>query len=141
MTIRELSGDVNLTKAQIDETQIIVTTPEKCWSQGFMMYHVAFEGIKRLKSWGLGHTATDFGFLGHSLKGGTSSHERLVTSVGEHRTAHQSMFPRRGSEWKGHQCHVNLPGAYTQLVRLVIIDESDPELNKIQIEFAVRRNC
>jgi len=27
--IRELSGDVNLTKAQIDETQIIVTTPEK----------------------------------------------------------------------------------------------------------------
>lgn len=29
VTIRELSGDVNLTKAQIDETQIIVTTPEK----------------------------------------------------------------------------------------------------------------
>jgi len=27
--VRELSGDVNLTKAQIDETQIIVTTPEK----------------------------------------------------------------------------------------------------------------
>eukprot|EP00429_Kryptoperidinium_foliaceum_P049989 CAMPEP_0176116146 /NCGR_PEP_ID=MMETSP0120_2-20121206/58331_1 /TAXON_ID=160619 /ORGANISM="Kryptoperidinium foliaceum, Strain CCMP 1326" /LENGTH=2173 /DNA_ID=CAMNT_0017450395 /DNA_START=42 /DNA_END=6563 /DNA_ORIENTATION=+ len=27
--IRELSGDVNLTKAEIDETQIIVTTPEK----------------------------------------------------------------------------------------------------------------
>ena len=35
VTIRELSGDVNLTKAQIDETQIIVTTPEKCLSQGF----------------------------------------------------------------------------------------------------------
>ena len=100
MTIRELSGDVNLTKAQIDETQIIVTTPEKCWSQGFAdlniwyhVDHVVFElGIKRLKSWGLGHTGTDFGFLGHSLKGGTSSHERLVTSVGEHRTAHQSSF-------------------------------------------------
>lgn len=44
--------------------------------------------------------------------------------------------PRRGSEWRGHQCHVNLPGAYTQLVRLVIIDESDPELNKIQIVFS-----
>ena len=29
VTIRELSGDVNLTKSQIDETQIIVTTPEK----------------------------------------------------------------------------------------------------------------
>jgi pre-mRNA-splicing helicase BRR2 len=29
ITVRELSGDVNLTKAQIDETQIIVTTPEK----------------------------------------------------------------------------------------------------------------
>jgi pre-mRNA-splicing helicase BRR2 len=29
VVIRELSGDVNLTKAQIDETQIIVTTPEK----------------------------------------------------------------------------------------------------------------
>lgn len=29
VTIRELSGDVNLTKAQVDETQIIVTTPEK----------------------------------------------------------------------------------------------------------------
>ena len=28
-----------------------------------------------------------------------------------------------------------MPGAYTQLVRLVIIDESDPEL-KIRIEFA-----
>mmetsp|Transcript_75394 Transcript_75394/g.157134 ORF Transcript_75394/g.157134 Transcript_75394/m.157134 type:complete len:2169 (-) Transcript_75394:248-6754(-) len=29
MIVRELSGDVNLTKAQIDETQLIVTTPEK----------------------------------------------------------------------------------------------------------------
>lgn len=29
VVVRELSGDVNLTKAQIDETQIIVTTPEK----------------------------------------------------------------------------------------------------------------
>jgi len=27
--VRELSGDVNLTKAQINETQVIVTTPEK----------------------------------------------------------------------------------------------------------------
>jgi pre-mRNA-splicing helicase BRR2 len=29
VTVRELSGDQNLTKQQIDETQIIVTTPEK----------------------------------------------------------------------------------------------------------------
>jgi pre-mRNA-splicing helicase BRR2 len=29
ITVRELTGDVHLTKAQIDETQIIVTTPEK----------------------------------------------------------------------------------------------------------------
>mmetsp|Transcript_16957 Transcript_16957/g.39591 ORF Transcript_16957/g.39591 Transcript_16957/m.39591 type:complete len:2174 (-) Transcript_16957:228-6749(-) len=29
VVVRELSGDVNLTKAQIDETQLIVTTPEK----------------------------------------------------------------------------------------------------------------
>ncbi|KAM0927598.1 hypothetical protein ACQ4PT_002783 [Festuca glaucescens] len=29
VTVRELSGDQNLTKLQIDETQIIVTTPEK----------------------------------------------------------------------------------------------------------------
>jgi pre-mRNA-splicing helicase BRR2 len=29
VVVRELSGDQNLTKAQIDETQIIVTTPEK----------------------------------------------------------------------------------------------------------------
>jgi len=29
MKVRELSGDVNLTKAQINETQVIVTTPEK----------------------------------------------------------------------------------------------------------------
>uniref|UniRef100_A0A0E0P155 RNA helicase n=1 Tax=Oryza rufipogon TaxID=4529 RepID=A0A0E0P155_ORYRU len=29
ITVRELSGDQNLTKQQIDETQIIVTTPEK----------------------------------------------------------------------------------------------------------------
>jgi pre-mRNA-splicing helicase BRR2 len=28
--VRELSGDINLTKAEIAETQIIVTTPEKC---------------------------------------------------------------------------------------------------------------
>ena len=27
--VRELSGDISLTKAEIDETQIIVTTPEK----------------------------------------------------------------------------------------------------------------
>ncbi len=27
--VRELSGDVSLTKSQIDDTQIIVTTPEK----------------------------------------------------------------------------------------------------------------
>ncbi len=29
ITVRELSGDVNLTKAQISETQVIITTPEK----------------------------------------------------------------------------------------------------------------
>ena len=29
MKVRELTGDMNLTKAEIDETQIIVTTPEK----------------------------------------------------------------------------------------------------------------
>ena len=29
ITVKELTGDINLTKAQIDETQIIVTTPEK----------------------------------------------------------------------------------------------------------------
>jgi pre-mRNA-splicing helicase BRR2 len=29
VTVRELSGDQNLTKQQIDETQVIVTTPEK----------------------------------------------------------------------------------------------------------------
>jgi len=29
LTVKELTGDVHLTKAQIDETQIIVTTPEK----------------------------------------------------------------------------------------------------------------
>jgi len=27
--VRELTGDINLTKQEIDETQIIVTTPEK----------------------------------------------------------------------------------------------------------------
>jgi pre-mRNA-splicing helicase BRR2 len=27
--VRELTGDIHLTKHQIDETQIIVTTPEK----------------------------------------------------------------------------------------------------------------
>jgi pre-mRNA-splicing helicase BRR2 len=27
--VRELTGDIHLTKQQIDETQIIVTTPEK----------------------------------------------------------------------------------------------------------------
>lgn len=29
ITVRELTGDIHLTKAQIEETQIIVTTPEK----------------------------------------------------------------------------------------------------------------
>ncbi|CDW82626.1 u5 small nuclear ribonucleoprotein 200 kda helicase [Stylonychia lemnae] len=29
ITVKELTGDINLTKSQIDETQIIVTTPEK----------------------------------------------------------------------------------------------------------------
>ena len=29
MTVRELTGDVHLTKQQIDETQVIITTPEK----------------------------------------------------------------------------------------------------------------
>uniref|UniRef100_A0A7S3QXY0 RNA helicase n=1 Tax=Dunaliella tertiolecta TaxID=3047 RepID=A0A7S3QXY0_DUNTE len=29
ITVRELTGDINLTKSEIDETQIIVTTPEK----------------------------------------------------------------------------------------------------------------
>lgn len=29
LTVKELTGDVHLTKSQIDETQIIVTTPEK----------------------------------------------------------------------------------------------------------------
>jgi pre-mRNA-splicing helicase BRR2 len=29
LTVRELTGDIHLTKQQIDETQIIVTTPEK----------------------------------------------------------------------------------------------------------------
>lgn len=29
LVTRELTGDINLTKAEIDETQIIVTTPEK----------------------------------------------------------------------------------------------------------------
>ena len=29
MKVKELTGDMNLTKAEIDETQIIVTTPEK----------------------------------------------------------------------------------------------------------------
>jgi pre-mRNA-splicing helicase BRR2 len=29
LTIRELTGDVHLTKTQIEETQVIVTTPEK----------------------------------------------------------------------------------------------------------------
>ncbi len=27
--MRELTGDINLSKAEIDDTQIIVTTPEK----------------------------------------------------------------------------------------------------------------
>jgi pre-mRNA-splicing helicase BRR2 len=27
--VRELTGDINLTKAEIEDTQIIVTTPEK----------------------------------------------------------------------------------------------------------------
>jgi pre-mRNA-splicing helicase BRR2 len=29
LIVRELTGDIHLTKQQIDETQIIVTTPEK----------------------------------------------------------------------------------------------------------------
>jgi pre-mRNA-splicing helicase BRR2 len=29
MNVRELTGDVNLSKHQVDETQVIVTTPEK----------------------------------------------------------------------------------------------------------------
>jgi pre-mRNA-splicing helicase BRR2 len=29
ITVRELTGDIHLTKSQIEETQIIVTTPEK----------------------------------------------------------------------------------------------------------------
>lgn len=29
ISVRELTGDINLTKAEIEETQIIVTTPEK----------------------------------------------------------------------------------------------------------------
>ena len=29
MTVRELTGDAHLTKQQIDETQVIITTPEK----------------------------------------------------------------------------------------------------------------
>ena len=29
MIVRELTGDVHLTKQQIDETQVIITTPEK----------------------------------------------------------------------------------------------------------------
>ena len=29
LTVKELTGDIHLTKAQIDETQVIVTTPEK----------------------------------------------------------------------------------------------------------------
>ena len=67
--------------------------------------------------------------LTHSVEGGTSSHERLVTSVGEHRP--REMTPVLPCHVPCVMCH--LPGAYTQLVRLVIIDESDPE---IHIEFA-----
>jgi pre-mRNA-splicing helicase BRR2 len=29
LQVRELTGDINLTKAEIDATQVIVTTPEK----------------------------------------------------------------------------------------------------------------
>ena len=29
ISVRELTGDMNLTKSEIEETQIIVTTPEK----------------------------------------------------------------------------------------------------------------
>lgn len=29
ISVRELTGDINLTKSEIEETQIIVTTPEK----------------------------------------------------------------------------------------------------------------
>ena len=42
---KELSGDNQLTQQQINETQIIVTTPEKWWEGGIkieMLYYIVF---------------------------------------------------------------------------------------------------
>ena len=100
--VRELTGDMSLTKAEIEDTQVIVVTPEK------------WDIITRKSgAWG------DGGGGGHRQRLATAGAEVLDASVCDV-APHQLLLPPR----------LPPPPAaaagdrtYTQLVRLVIIDE------------------